>query len=191
MSSHNFRRALVVTELALALVLLIGTGLMVRAFWKLQQVNVGLNPSGVLTLRVAIPRAVYKDGASTAAFWSNLQQRLDGSRNIESASMMTGLPPARPINANDTDIEGFVPTPGGPIQNVDYWNFVGPKYFETLRIPLIEGRLFDDRDGPNGTLAAVINQTMARTFWPGQSPVGRRLVPAAPSGERWSAWLPM
>jgi len=86
--------------------------------------------------------------------------------------MITGMPPIRPLNANDTAIEGFVPTPGGPMQNVDYYQLVGKNFAETLGVRLIDGRFLDDRDGDGAPPVVMVNQTMARTFWPGQKPAG-------------------
>ena len=148
--SHHLRRAMVIAEVALALVLLIGSGLMVRAFWRLQAVNIGLNSSNVLTMRVSLPAALYQQPADLQRFWSTVQDRMRALPGVTSASMMSGLPPNRPLNANDTQIENFVPRPGGPIQNIDYWMTVGDAYFETMQIPLIEGRYFDQRDGASG-----------------------------------------
>jgi len=173
----GFRQALVVGELALALMLLIGTGLMLRAFWKLQQVNVGVDPHGILTMRIALPQALYPDAKSVIGFWRNLSQRVSSLPGVTSASFASGLPPARQINANDTQIEGWVPREGGPIQNIDYYQTVGERYFETLRIPLIEGRTFDERDGESAPPVLVVNQTLARTYWPGQSAIGHRMKP--------------
>jgi putative ABC transport system permease protein len=176
-ASSRFRRALVITELALALVLLIGTGLMIRAFWKLQEVHPGFQPDHLLTMRVALPQSVYPRAENVIQFWTGVQQRMAGMPGVESASVMTGLPPARQLNANDTQIEGWVPRKGGPIQNIDYWQRTGPRYFETMGIRLIEGRFFDDRDGDGAPLSVIVNQTTARTYWPGQSAVGHRVKP--------------
>ena len=175
--ARAFRRVLVIGELALALILLIGTGLMVRAFWKLQQVNIGLEPRGVVTMRVSLPRAIYKDSASVDGFWTRLQERIASLPGVQSVALMSGLPPARPLNANDTQIDGFVKVPDGPIQNVDYYQVVSRGYFETMGIRLIDGRYFDQRDGPGATNVAIVNQTMARMFWQNQSPIGRRVRP--------------
>ncbi len=174
-AANRFRRVLVVSELALALVLLIGTGLMIRAFWKLQEVHTGLRPEGLLTMRLALPQAVYPERGGVLQFWANLQQRVAALPGVESASIMTGLPPNRPLNANDTQIEGWVMRQGGPIQNIDYYQTVGSRYFETAGIRLIEGRYLDDRDGANAPLTVIVNQTMARTYWPGQSALGHRV----------------
>ena len=176
-ASSRFRHALVVTELALALVLLIGTGLMIRAFWKLQEVHPGLQPARLLTMRVALPQSVYPDDAHLRQFWIGVQQRMAALPGVESATIVSGLAPMRQINANDTQIEGWVQRPGGPIQNIDYWQFAGPRYFETMGIRLIEGRFFDDRDGESAPLAVMVNQTTARAYWPGQSAIGRRVKP--------------
>jgi putative ABC transport system permease protein len=81
----------------------------------------------------------------------------------------------RPLDANDTQIEGFVPRPGGPFQNIDFYQTVGDRYFETLGIRLLEGRVFDQRDGEDAPPAMIVNETMARTFYPGQSAIGRRI----------------
>ncbi len=175
--SNRFRHALVVSELALALVLLIGTGLMIRAFWKLQEVHPGFEPARLLTMRVALPQAVYSSDARRRQFWMAVQQRMAALPGVESASMVSGLPPARPINANDTQIEGWVRRPGGPIQNIDYWQVAGPRYFETMGIRLMEGRFFDDRDAESAPLAVLVNQTTARAYWPGRSAIGRRVKP--------------
>jgi putative ABC transport system permease protein len=91
---------------------------------------------------------------------------------------MSGLPPARPVNSNDTEIEGFVPVQGGPNQNVDYYQIVSKGYFETAGIRLIDGRFFDDLDGAGAPNAVIINQTMARMFWPNQSAIGHRIRPS-------------
>jgi putative ABC transport system permease protein len=182
-AANRFRSALVVAELGLALVLLIGTGLMIRAFWKLQQVNAGFQAQGLLTMRVALPQVVYAKDEDVKAFWTSALERLSRLPGATSVSMMTGMPPQRRLNANDTFIEGFVPKPGGPVQNVDYYNGVSDRYFETMGMPVIEGRAFDSRDGAGAPLVVVINQTMARTFWPGESPLGRRI---RPGGREWT-----
>jgi len=176
-AANQFRRLLVVTELALALVLLIGTGLMIRAFWKLQEVHPGYRPDHLLTMRLALTPASYPQAARVVQFWASLQQRMAGLPGVESATVINGLPPARQIQANDTQIEGWVRRDGGPIQNMDYWQFAGPRYFETMGIRLIEGRYFDDRDGAGAPPVLIVNQSTARAYWPGESAIGHRMKP--------------
>ena len=175
--AQMFRRVLVAGELALALVLLIGCGLMVRAFWKLQEVHTGMNPQNVITMRVALPRATYAKNEQADAFFSRLEDRLNQIPGVESAALASGLAPQRPPNMNDTMIEGFVQQKNGPIQNVDYYQVVSKDYFYAMGIRLVEGRVFDDRDIQGAPNVVIINQTMARTFWPGQDPIGRRIQP--------------
>lgn len=173
--AHSLRRLMVVSELALALILLVGAGLMVRTFWKLQQVNIGLDPSGVVTMRLALPDAQYKQISTVRQLWTRLIERVNAVPGVRSAAVISGLPPLRPLNANDIEVEGYVKKPDGPDQNVDYDQAVSPGYFEMLHIPIIEGRAFDARDGANGNKAAIINLTMARAFYGSQSPIGRRI----------------
>jgi putative ABC transport system permease protein len=172
-----FRRALVAGELAMALVLLIGCGLMLRAFWKLQEVHTGLRPDNVITMRVSLPTGTYTDNAKITDFWTRLDARLTGLPGVQSAALVSGLAPMRPPNMNDTDIEGFVMTKDGPIQNVDFYQAVSKDYFATMGIRLMDGRLFDDRDGKDAPQVVIINKTMAATFWPNENPIGRRIRP--------------
>jgi putative ABC transport system permease protein len=176
-AANRFRGALVTAELSLALVLLIGSGLMVRAFWKLQEVNIGLEPDHLLTMSLNLPTLLYNDDDRRNQFWTAIQQRLRLLPGVTAATRASGLPPQRRVDANDTQIEGYVDKPGEPQQNVDFWQAAGNRFFETLGVRLIEGRFFDDRDGAKAPQVVIVNQTMARTFWPGQSPIGRRVKP--------------
>ena len=182
--TQRFRHALVVSELALALMLLIGTGLMLRAFWNLQQVNAGFQPAGVVTASIALPRATYPNDPSKMSFWSRFEERLARLPGVKSAALASTLPPREAPSYSDTKIEGFVPVEGGPVENVDFYQTVSKDYFKTLGIRLVEGRVFDERDGTGAPDVAVINQTLARTFWGNDSPVGRRLRP----GRGTNAW---
>ena len=175
--AQMFRRALVCGEIALALVLLIGCGLMLRAFWRLQSVNAGIDPHQVITMRVVLPGASYKKPEERDALWQRLEERLRSIPGVQSAAFSQGLPPLRAPNMNDTEIEGFVQVKDGPIQNVDFYQTVSKDYFSAMGVRLIDGRLFEERDGPGAPDVAIVNQTMARTFWPGQSPIGRRVRP--------------
>ncbi|HJZ95168.1 MAG TPA: ABC transporter permease [Candidatus Solibacter sp.] len=172
---NTFRGILVTSELALALILLIGSGLMVKAFWKLQEVDAGIKPDHLLTMRVALPLSTYRDSAAITNFYSQLASRVNSLPGVASAALATGLPPARDINANDTQIEGLVPVPGGPINNIDYWNSVTPNYFTTVGAKLIEGRFLNDNDGANAPLVVVVNQALAKMYWPNQSALGHRV----------------
>lgn len=172
-----FRRVLVAGELAMALVLLIGCGLMLRAFWKLQEVHTGLHADDVLTLRVSLPSGTYTDNAKIADFWSRFEGRLTNLPGVRSAALASGLAPLRPPNMNDTDIEGFVMKEGGPIQNVDFYQSVSKDYFTTMGISLIDGRLFEARDVQDAPEVVIVNKAMAATFWPNQNAIGRRVRP--------------
>jgi putative ABC transport system permease protein len=176
-TSSRFRAMLVASELALALILLIGTGLMTRAFWKLGEVHPGFRPEGLLTLRVNLPQATYPRPEQVDQFWRAIQEKANSLPGVKSASTTSSLPPQRPINANDTYIEGFTAVPNGPGHNIDYWQIVGDRYFETMGIHVIEGRGLDARDSAGGALTAVINHTMARVYYGNQSPLGRRINP--------------
>jgi len=172
-----FRRILVAGELAMALVLLIGCGLMLRAFWKLQEVHTGLRAENVITMGVSLPSGTYTDNAKITDFWTRLDERLTNLPGVQSAALVSGLAPMRPPNMNDTDIEGFVQTQDGPIQNVDFYQSVSKDYFATMGIRLMDGRLFDGRDVHSALGVVIINNAMAMTFWPHLNPIGRRIRP--------------
>lgn len=175
--AQGFRRALVAGELAMALVLLIGCGLMVRGFWKLQQVNTGIIPDHVVTMNVNLPSATYSKSEEAVAFWTRMDDAITHLPGVQSAAIVSGLPPMRPPNMNDTKIENFVKVNGGPIENVDYYQVVSKDYFKTMGIRLMEGRLFDERDAKGAPDVVIVNETMARTFWKNESPIGKRIQP--------------
>ena len=176
-AANRYRTVLVSSELALALILLIGTGLMIRAFWKLSEVNPGLRSEGLLTVRVNIPQALYPTPANQDRFWRSVQEKIASIPGVTSATAMSGLPPERPIDANDTQIENFVPVPGGPGNNIDYYQIVGDHFFETMGTRLLEGRFFDARDVDGATPTVIVNRTLARTYYGNDSALGHRMRP--------------
>jgi predicted permease len=173
--ANRFRRAMVAVELSLALVLLIGAGLMIRTFWKLQAVDIGMRADRVLTMRIGLPQSVYREQTRVIQFWRQSLERVNGLPGVEAATILSGTPPIRPLNANDTTIENFVPRPGGPLQNVDYNQTVGDRFLEATGARLVDGRAFDARDGEAAPPVVMVNLTMARTFWPGESALGKRI----------------
>jgi len=165
-------------------ILVIGSGLMIRAFWKLQQVNTGFDPSGVTSFSLNLPTVKYNND-QRLQFVNGLEQRLSAIPGVAGVSIASGLPPLRRINANDTEIEGYQPTPDGPAQNVDYWNVIGNDYFKTMKIRLLEGRTFEPQDeNPNAMPVVIVNQALAKRFWTG-SPIGRRVNPAFSEPKIW------
>ena len=171
--------------MSMAFILLAGADVMIQSFWKLQQVDSGFNPNGLVTFNLSLASDAYKDPGSRIAFWSNLQQRLQALPGVVSVTLAGDLPPVSRELDNDTEIEGFVPVPNGPIQNVAFYQAMGNHFFETLGARLMEGRLTDARDDNDNSPGLVINSTMARTFWPHQSAIGRRIRPGTKVWCRW------
>jgi putative ABC transport system permease protein len=184
-SSQLLRKGLVVTEIALALVLVVGSGLMLRAFWKLRSVDLGFNPFNALSFTIDLPSSAYPV-SERLRFSQSLQSKLTSIPGVKSAAMSSELPPLRPIDANDTDIEGYQPGPNEPSRgNVDFWNVVSDDYFKTMDIRLTEGRLFEPSDRSENTQrVVVINQALAKRYWHG-SPIGRRLNPMISNDPNW------
>ena len=181
---QTLRKSLVVAEIALAVILVIGSGLMIRAFWKLQQVNTGFDPAGVVSFSLNLPTVKYK-APDRLQFVDSLEQKLRSIPGVTGVSMASGLPPLRRINANDTEIEGYQETPDSPAQNVDYWNVVNNDYFNTMKIRLLEGRTFEAQDdNPNAMRVVMVNQALAKRFWTG-SPIGRRVNPGFSDPKVW------
>ncbi|HJQ25169.1 MAG TPA: ABC transporter permease [Blastocatellia bacterium] len=182
---QTLRKTLVIAEIALAVVPMIGSGLMVRAFWKLRAVDLGFEPRGVIAFNLALPRSRYQN-PELLRFSETLESKLAAIPGVQSAAEAGELPPIRPIDANDTQIEGFQQTPDGPAQNVDFWNIVGKDYLKTMGIRTISGRTFEPMDmADNALKVVIINQAMARRFWPDQDPIGRRINPQVSQEPNW------
>jgi predicted permease len=145
---------------------------------NLANVDAGFNRSQLATFAVALPNVAYSKPEQVRTFYTRLLEQLRSSGGVQSVAAMSGLPPLRQVNANDTNIEGYVPPPKGPFANVDYYNTVTTGYVETMGIPVLEGRAFQPTDALGTTV--MINQTMARTFYKAQSPIGRRVRPSGP-----------
>ena len=175
---NRIRRGLVAAEVALAVALVIGAGLLLRTVMNLSNVDTGFNRSQLVTFAVTLPNATYAKSEQVLGFYQRLLDQLRATGGVQSVAAMSGLPPLRQVNANDTNIEGYVAPPDGPFSNVDYYNTVTTGYVEAMGIPVVEGRAFLPTDALGATV--MINQTMARTFYKEQSPIGRRVRPSGP-----------
>jgi putative ABC transport system permease protein len=175
-SRARVRNVLVAAEVALAVVLVIGAGLLLRSFWNLMSVDAGFNRSKLTTFGVVLPRATYANAQNRVNFFQRLTTELAGVPGVHGTAAMSGLPPFRQVNANDTDFEGYEAPPDGPFENVDYYQTVTRDYLQTMGVPLMDGRDFSLAD-VTGAPVVLVNETLAKTFFKGQSPVGRRLKP--------------
>jgi predicted permease len=173
----RLRRGLVVAEMALAVMLVIGAGLLLRSFWNLMRVDAGFDRTNLTTFAIALPRRVYTDSTRRVAFFNDLTRELAAVPGVQATAAMSGLPPRRDVNANDTQFEGYMPKPGGPPNNIDYDQYATRDYFTTMRIPIVAGRGFGPSDGPLSPPVLLINETTARLYYPNQDPIGHRIKP--------------
>jgi predicted permease len=178
------RNALVVVQVALALILLAAAGLMVKSFWRLRQVDPGIGPRGVLTLRLDLPETQYRGAAATSRFVAQLLEKLRTTPGVLSAGTTSILPFAGKVSDSAHMIEDFPLAPGAlpPILGT---RWVSPGFFETLHIPVLEGKAFDRLDPEQEGREAVVSAALAHRFWPGKSPVGKRLSPRLSDPPQW------
>jgi len=169
------RRALVITEVAIALVLLMGSGLLIRSFQRLMAVDPGFRSHGLLTAWVQFPNARYTNDAQKAQFFGQILRSLRARPGVRSASADGFLPFAGIIAATGVDAEGMPKLPESQKPVVDV-SLVEPGFFETMGIPLISGRTFEEREAFAATGNVVISQSMARLLWPGQNPIGKHVT---------------
>ena len=180
------RNVLVVAEVALAVVLVIGAGLLIKSFANLMSVDAGFDRSKMVTFGLVLPAATYPP-PQRAAFFARVTDRLREIPGVQAVSAMTGLPPLRAVNANDTDFEHITANesdPNAPAENVDYWQFVSHEYVETMGIPVIKGRDFAAQD-VGATPVAMVNEALARKFFGDVDPIGRRLKPGFGEALPW------
>jgi len=172
---NKTRSMFVIAEVAICLVLLIGAGLMIKSFAKLTNVSPGFNPENVLSMNVALSGSRYGDSQQVASFYQRALERLASVPGVEGAAATTGLPMAGGFGSRYFRIEGRPPQPAGQGFNANV-NLTTPSYFKTMNIPLIDGRDFDERDVMKAPEAVVVNQEMARRYWPDETPIGQRLA---------------
>jgi predicted permease len=173
------RNGLVMAEVALAVVLVIGAGLLIRSFWNLLSVEAGFNRNQLVTFGAVLPAAAYRTPQSSVDFFTRLTRELAAESGVQSVAAMSGLPPVRLVDANDTDFEGYTAPPEGPFENVDYYQTVSIDYLKTMGIPILEGRDFSLSD-VTGAPVVLVNETLAKMFYKDQSPIGRRVRVGGP-----------
>ena len=173
-ASHRLRSAMVVTEIALAVVLLVGAGLMMKSLFRLLQTNIGFNPENVMTMTVVLPPSKYTDPNQQIAFNDQLRERVQSLPGVSGAGTVNILP----LNSGNTTrfyVDGDpVPEPGKETEANS--RIVSDDYFKTLGVSLMAGRPFDARDGAqNAPPVVIIGKTIADRMFPGRNPVGKRL----------------
>jgi putative ABC transport system permease protein len=173
--SHRWRNAFVVVEVALALVLLIGAGLMIRSFARLQSIDPGFDAKNLLTVRLLLPTSKYGQDSQRIAFFKQLGERLDSIPGVRSAGAISVLPFGTGGAATSIEIEGRPAPPPGQ-QLVGDVRVVDNGYFGTMRIPLLQGRTFTEREQTQESHVVIINEAMARDFFPGEDPIGKRVT---------------
>jgi putative ABC transport system permease protein len=178
---QRLRGLLVIGELALALVLLIGAGLMVKGFAVLLNANPSLAPDSLLTMHIELPPGRYADSHTAMAFSDELLSRLQSLPEAQSAAMASGLPYSFYDDSVAILIEGHTEAQSGPTVMPES---VSRAYFRSLHLPLREGREFENSDSAISAPVAIVSESMARRFWPGESAVGKRLSLGDPSAGR-------
>jgi putative ABC transport system permease protein len=169
------RRGLVASQVALALTLLVGAGLLTRSFASLQRVDPGFSPENVLTLNISLPAARYPSDTARVAFWDALLPRVAAIPGVQGAGAISGIPFGPGGGTRSFAVEGMVlgdnePNPWGAYRVVD------PDFYRTLRIPLIQGRFFTAFDRQDSPPVAIVDRELANRYWPGDDPIGKRVA---------------
>jgi putative ABC transport system permease protein len=170
---RRFRSALAVSEIALAMVLLVGAGLMVQTLGRLSRVNLGFNPTNLLKLRVGLSGDRYKEPQARVEFWDRVVTTVESLPGAEAASVCRGVPIFGWAGQFFTTADDPNP-PSGHVPAANYV-VIGPDYFHAMHIPLRRGRVFNDHDTQNSDRVVIINEELARSSWPGQDPLGKLL----------------
>ncbi len=175
---NRLRAFLIVSEVSLAVVLMIGAALLIKSFVRLLQVNPGFDSSRTLTMEVSLPTlppSKYASEQEQAGYFKEILARLNHTPSVTAAGAVLSLPLTGAEESTDLFIEGRPRPAFEERPNADY-TIVTPEYFQALQIPLLKGRQFSDRDDHNATSVIMINEALARRYWPGQEPVGQRLT---------------
>jgi predicted permease len=173
---HRVRRALVTAEVALAVMLVIGAGLLVRTVYNLTRVDAGFDRSRMVTFSMTLPPGGSEAGGRAAAF-QRLLHVLRQIPGVQAATAMSDLPFDRLAQRYNTGAENYTNTDGRPVAIVDYYQFVMSNYFTTMGIPIVAGRGFEATDTASEGRVVIINETLANRLWKGRDPIGQRLRP--------------
>jgi predicted permease len=189
-ASVSFRRfglrsILLMSEVALSLALLIGAGLMINSFTRLLQVDPGFDPRGVQTMQIVLPQSKYAEIQQRAFFFEQALERIRRLPGVQSAGMTSALPLAGNPDFGFT-IEGRTPSAPGDTPQTG-WRSISPDYLRTMGIALRRGRYFGEQDHEKAAGVAIINETMARRFWPDENPLGKRVKLGGP--QRPYPWM--
>src|SRR5262249_39871795 len=171
--AHRTTAAFVAAEVALCLMLLTGAGLLLRSLAKVSEVSPGFDSGNLLALNLNLPVAQFPEPEQWARFFEQVRARTAALPGVESATFISHLPVTEDSFDNGFTIEGR-PMPRGDEYSAEM-RWVGPGYFEALRIPRRSGRFLSERDGSDAPLSVVVNEAFARDYFPGEAPVGRRL----------------
>lgn len=171
---NALRNTLVVGQVAIAIVLLVGSGLLLRSLRELNSVDLGFEPEGIVALQLGLPSSRYPDGQARAGFFRELEARLGAMPGVESVGAVNSLP----LSGFDGDVsflmEGHpVPPPGE--SNITWFRRATPTYFETMGIRVVRGQAFRPADDSEAPLVVVVNETLAQRFYPDQNPIGQRI----------------
>src|SRR5215468_8521957 len=172
---NRLRNGLVIAEVALALVLLSGAGLLIKSFMRLESVNPGFNPRNALTFEISLPKMQYPDDAAIMRFNNEAQRRTAALPGVQAAGFTTILPLAGSNSDSSFAIEGRPSDKNRPSPDEERRE-VSPDYFRALGTPLIKGRFFTDSDKADAPLVIIVNQAFAKKFWPNEDALGKRIV---------------
>ena len=172
--SHGLQNALVVGEVALSLILLVGAGLLFQSFLNLTTIDPGFSTGDTLTFRISLPASRYGEQYQRVGFGQALTERLDALQVVRSAGFADSIPLADDRQGTSFSIEGAPPAPDGRAPGVNF-TFVSSGYFPAMGTPLLVGRDFTSQDTDESALVAIIDQSLARRFFPNESPIGKRI----------------
>ena len=177
--SRRLRGLLVVSEVALSLVLLIGAGLLFRSFLALLDTNPGFNPEGLLTMSLNLPVTKYKEENQRAAFYLDLIQRVKTLPGVQGAAVVNYLPLGG-ANSSDAFLVEGQPEPPPDRENMGRYRVCSPDYFQTMGIAILKGRAFTDQDKAGAKPVIIVNETLAKRYWPNGDAVGKRMRLSGP-----------
>ncbi len=178
--SARARSALVVAETAVALVLLVGAGLLIKSVADLRGVHPGFASANVLTATLSLPQATYPDATRRAAFWDRLLEGVRALPGVTAAGLTSNIPLSGNVGSASYSIAGYTPAPGEPAPH-GRQEVVGGDYFRVMEIPLLAGRTFDERDGPDSPPVVVIDQYLVGRYFKGDEPIGRQIRRGGPN----------